>query len=292
MRITLDKRSLFAFRPAMVRRLAAAMTLTLCFSPALAWAAGSELAELAERTKPSVVLLTVEDATGHTVGTGTGFFVSSDGRIVTNHHVVDGAAKVTATLADGSKLDVLGRLGDDEARDIAILKADGAGLPALTLGDSSGIATGDEVVVIGSPLGLSGTLTVGIVSAKRERGVGKEIDRASELESWGIQITAAISPGSSGSPIMTRRGEVVAVAVGTLNRAQSLNFGIPIEVVKGMLEKLGPAAPVLPFESNPEQDVLRNLLISAAVIGGLVVVVAVWSFVSTRGSRPKARRGN
>ncbi|HVK65997.1 MAG TPA: trypsin-like peptidase domain-containing protein [Polyangium sp.] len=276
----------------MVRWLAAAITLTLSFSPALAWAAGGELADLAERTKPSVVLLTMEDATGHKVGTGTGFFVSSDGRIVTNHHVVDGAAKVTATLADGSKLVVLGRLDDDEARDIAILKADGAGLPALSLGDSSGVATGDEVVVIGSPLGLSGTLTVGIVSAKRERGVGKEIDRASELESWGIQITAAISPGSSGSPIMTRRGEVVAVAVGTLNQSQSLNFGIPIEVVKGMLEKLGPAAPVIPFEGSPEQDVLRNLLISAAVIGGLVAVVAMWSFVTTRRSRPKARQGN
>ncbi|MDC3988142.1 S1C family serine protease [Polyangium jinanense] len=276
----------------MVRRFTAAMTLALSFSPAVAWAAGGELAELAERTKPSVVLLTVEDATGHKVGTGTGFFVSPDGRIVTNHHVVDGAAKVTATLSDGSELAILGRLDDDEDRDIAILKADGTGLPALSLGDSSGVAPGDEVVVIGSPLGLSGTLTVGIVSAKRERGVGKEIDRASELESWGLQITAAISPGSSGSPIMTRRGEVVAVAVGTLNRSQSLNFGIPIEEVKGMLEKLGPTAPVIPFESNPDQDVLRNLLISAAVIAGLVVVVAMWTFLDARRSRPKVRRGN
>ncbi|MDI1450452.1 trypsin-like peptidase domain-containing protein [Polyangium sp. 6x1] len=268
------------------------MALTLFVSPAVAWAAGGELADLAERTKPSVVLLTVEDATGHELGTGTGFFVSSDGQIVTNHHVVDGAAKVTATLADGSKLAILGRLADDEERDIAILKADGAGHSALSLGDSSGVAPGDEVVVIGSPLGLSGTLTVGIVSAKRERGVGKEIDRGSELASWGIQITAAISPGSSGSPIMTRRGEVVAVAVGTLTQSQSLNFGIPIEVVKGMLEKLGPAAPVIPFESNPEQDVLRNLSISAAVLAGLVVVVASWSFLSARLSRRNARRGN
>lgn len=268
------------------------LTLSISFSPAVASAAGGELAELAERTKPSVVLLTAEDAAGNKLGTGTGFFVSSDGRVVTNHHVVEDAAKVTATLADGSKLVILGRLGADEERDIAILKADGAGLPALTLGDSSGVSPGDEVVVIGSPLGLSGTLTVGIVSAIRQRGVGKEIAREAELQSWGIQITAAISPGSSGSPIMTRRGEVVAVAVGTLNRAQSLNFGIPIEVVKDMLEKLGPTAPVIPFESTPEQDVLRNLAISAAVLAGLVALVALWSFWDARRSRPRARRGH
>lgn len=253
-------------------------------------ASNNDLADLAERAKPSVVLLTVEDTTGRKIGTGTGFFVSADGRIVTNHHVITEASRVTATLADGSRRAVLGLLVEDAEKDIAILKAEGEGTPALSLGDSRGVKPGDEVVVIGSPRGLSGTLSIGIVSAIREHGIDdQDLPGAEKPRSWGIQITAPISPGSSGSPVMTRDGEVIAVAVGTYNDAQSLNFGVPIEVTRGLLDRIGPKAPVRPFEGNSQESVLKNLLISAAAIGGPVLLYVLWSRLSARRERPKSR---
>jgi S1-C subfamily serine protease len=250
-------------------------------------ARAADLPELAERTKPAVVLLTVEDSSGRKLGTGTGFFVSPDGRIVTNQHVIEGGARVTATLSDGTKRAVLGVLASDEEKDVAILKVEGEGLPALPLGDSSRVKPGDEVVVIGSPMGLSGTLTVGIVSAIRERGLeDDEARRGDEGRSWGIQITAAISPGSSGSPIMTRSGEVIAVAVGAFNGAQSLNFGVPIEVASSLLRGLGPRPEVAPLGAASKHDVLQNLLISGGVFGALALLYLLWSRHEARGPRP------
>jgi len=262
-----------------------------------AFSATADLAALAERTKPSVVLLTIDDATGQKAGTGTGFFISSEGRIVTNHHVIEGAAKVTATLADGSKRAVLGLLADDATRDIAILQAEGESPAPLVLGDSTRVKVGDDIVVIGSPLGLSSTLSVGIVSAVRAQGLAEEIEDAPDLtRSWGMQITAPVSPGSSGSPIMTSSGEVVAVAVGIYSpgRAQNLNFGVPVEVVKDMAARLGPEARWKAFEGASTPNVRRNLLISAGIVGALVLVFVVWGRLEARkqASRPRARRGN
>jgi S1-C subfamily serine protease len=225
------------------------------------------LQDLAAKAKPSVVLLQISDASGQKVGSGTGFFVSADGRIVTNHHVIDGAAKVTASLADGRKIDAVGYLASDPEKDLAIVKIPGDGYPALTLGESKGLRMGDEVVVIGSPLGLSSTLSVGIVSAIRsakEQLFDQDDPRAKEtskIGSWGIQVTAAISPGSSGSPIMTTSGEVVAVAVGRLVGGESLNFGIAIEEAKALLEKAGPDATPKPFAAQGSSR--TNLIISA-----------------------------
>lgn len=253
--------------------------------------AENELSALAERTKPSVVLLTAEDTLGNKLGTGTGFVVSKDGRVVTNHHVIDSASRMSATLSDGSKRNILGTLADDEENDIAILQMEGQDLPALSLGDSTKIKAGDEVVVIGSPMELAGTLTVGIVSAVRPKGLPTEDAKSDpKVRSWGIQISAAISPGSSGSPVMKRDGEVVAVAVGTLvGEAQNLNFGVPIEIAKGMLEKLGPNAVVKPFVGEAKSDVGKNLLISAAVLGGMIAVVSIWSWLDGRRTRKRAR---
>lgn len=267
-----------------------------------------DLPELAAMSKPAVVLLTQWDDAGARVGAGTGFFVSKGGRIVTNHHVVVGAARVTATLSDGREVKVLGVLSWDTARDVAILQAEeGAEYSSLSLGDSSAVRPGDEVVVIGSPLGLSGTISAGIVSAIREKGPAT-LDRSPAprrpgapleptTEAWGIQITAAISPGSSGSPIMTRQGDVIAVAVGTRAAGQNLNFGIPIQVARDMLDGLDASAAPKPLAVLEEKagsgDVLTNLGISAAVFA----VIALFFFVVSRvtGGRkrppPSARRG-
>jgi len=267
-----------------------------------------ELPELAARTNPSVVLLTLADASGAKLGNGTGFFVSADGRMITNFHVIQGASSVSATLSDGHEIKILGVLAADPARDIAVLKAEGPPFPALPLGDSQVIRPGDEVVVIGSPLGLSGTVSAGIVSAVREKGVFQDdpalprriLDNKNvpATQSWGIQITAAISAGSSGSPIMTRSGDVIAVAVGTRLDGQSLNFGVPIQVAKELLSGIDAGAtpkPLAAFARATSKDraqgpeVLTNLGISAAVFAGVALVYFLVSRILSAFGRRRSR---
>jgi S1-C subfamily serine protease len=271
--------------------------ILLFASPALAL----ELPELAARTAPSVVLLTLADASGKKIGSGTGFFVSADGRVITNFHVIQRAASAEATLSDGRSIKILGVLASDRARDIAILKAEGSPFPALDLGDSGLIRPGDEVVVIGSPRGLSGTVSAGIVSAVREKGVAEDnpaprrrVDDDEdnpETRSWGIQITAAISPGSSGSPIMTRSGDVIAVAVGMRLDGQALNFGVPIQVVKELLGGIDAKAIPKPLaavakETSGGREVLTNLGLSAAIFAAIgFVYFAVSRTLSARERR-------
>ncbi len=258
-------------RPAF--RLIAALFVLACVTFGVPAHAGVQ--ELAATTKPSVVLLTISDSADRKVGTGTGFFVSADGKIVTNHHVIEGAVKVTASLADGRKIECSGILADDEEKDLAIVKIPGADYPPLTLGNSKSLRPGDEVVVIGSPLGLSGTVSVGIVSALRAAGSEDEEEEPAgkhdaHTKAWGVQVTAAISPGSSGSPIMTPTGEVIAVAVGQISGGQALNFGIPIEEVKSLLGRATakPAA----FTRGTRSAVWTNLAISAAFFAALALV--------------------
>ena len=229
-------------------------------------AANPNLPELAAKANPSVVLLTIADAGGHKLGTGTGFFVSAAGRIVTNHHVVAGAGKVTATLSDGRKVEAEGLLASDEDRDLAIIKIPGEGYPALILGESRTLRMGDEIVVIGSPMGLSGTLSTGVVSAIRDEHALPDVkEEDGKFGSWRIQVTAAISPGSSGSPIMSPTGQVVAIAVGQHVGGQGLNFGIPVEEAKALLEKVDLGAKLERFSgAGGMSEVRKNLLISAA----------------------------
>jgi S1-C subfamily serine protease len=221
------------------------------------------------------VLLTVGDAHRDKAASGTGFFVSKDGRIVTNHHVINGARKVTATLVDGHTVEILGLLADDPAGDIAVLQAPAGEYAPLPLGGSAPLRVGDEVVVIGSPLGLSASFSAGVVSALRDRGLLGEQERHDErLAAWAIQITAAVSPGSSGSPIMNRDGEVVGVAVGKVG-GEALNFGVPVEVPKALLARLLPGAAPQAFAGRPSLGMLANLGISALVFGAMYLVYLV-----------------
>lgn len=230
-------------------------------------AAALELPELMERTKPSVVLVTVYDSVGHAFATGTGFCVSSDGRFVTNVHVVEHAARATLTMADGRIVEVSGLLGEDPNADVAVLKAAGGPFPALPLGDTRTLVAGEEVVVVGSPEGLAGTLSTGIVAAIRDGGIvdpNASVEDRPSFASWRIQITAPVSPGSSGSPVLTRDGLVVGVAVGK-HVGESLNFCVPIEFARALLDRLGDHPAVRPLARKTTwQEVARNLGISAA----------------------------
>ncbi len=150
-----------------------------------------DLKALAKKARPAVMLLVVSDANGKEIATGTGFLVSSDGKLITNHHVIEGAASAVAKAENSGLFPVEGVLVDDPKNDLVLLKLKGKDLPFLALGDSDKIEVGTRIAVIGSPFGLEGTLSDGIVSAIRKDEFGRD--------NW-IQITAAVSPGSSGSP--------------------------------------------------------------------------------------------
>ena len=257
-------------------------------------ASALELPELAALAKPSVVLLTISDAKDAKAALGTGFFVTSGGRIVTNHHVIEGAVKVTATMPDGRLVPVVGILADDPARDIAVLQAAPGEYAPLTLGASTTLRMGDEIAIVGSPLGLSGSLSAGIVSALRESGPPSTFDEPKDekFASWGIQVTAAVSPGSSGSPIMNRKGDVVAVAVGRYAGGEGLNFGVPIEIPESILAALPAGASPRPFSGHVPSVVARNLEISGAVFGLPLLgylAIAAWR---KRGLRRKLAAGS
>lgn len=167
-------------------------------------------------------------------GTGSGFIISSDGRLITNAHVIAGSDTVKVTLKDGRTFD--GRVvGVDSVTDVAVVKINASGLPTLRLGTSEKLIPGEWAIAIGNPLGLDNTVTVGIVSA---------LDRSSsqvgipEKRVTFIQTDAAINPGNSGGPLLNARGEVIGVNTAIRANAQGLGFAIPIETVQRIATQL------------------------------------------------------
>jgi putative serine protease PepD len=206
------------------------------------------VADIAQRVLPSVVSISARGARGG--GTGTGFVIDSTGFILTNNHVISDAAvdggRIEVQLNDGTTLAAT-IVGRDSAYDLAVLKVDRTGLTALTFGDSDQVAVGDAVIAIGSPLGLSGTVTLGIVSAK-DRAVTAGEDAGDNSYINAIQTDAAINPGNSGGPLVNSAGAVIGVnsAIATLGTSflssQSgsigLGFAIPINQARKTAEQL------------------------------------------------------
>jgi len=189
--------------------------------------------QIAERYSPAVVLIVGLDANKQAVVLGTGFLVTPSGVLVTNYHVVQGVYPAQVKLASGDVFDSLSVIDTDERKDIAVLKVKGFNLPAVTLGDSDAVKPGDKVTVIGNPKGLEGSVTDGLVSAVRDI---KDILPSQEGYKV-MQISAAISPGSSGSPVFNECGRVVGIATATLKDGQNLNFAIPINYGRGMISE-------------------------------------------------------
>ncbi len=202
-------------------------------SPAQVYAANSA----------SVVLIKCEVAgslysSGGT-STGSGFILTEDGYVVTNHHVVEGGTKLSVVMADNKEYEAT-LVGSDNANDVALLKVEAEGLPAVALGDSDTLTVGDQVVAIGNPLGeLTSTLTVGYVSAK-ERDVN-----TSGFAINMIQTDAAINSGNSGGPLFNMAGQVVGITTAKYSGSSSsgasiegIGFAIPINDVRGLLEDL------------------------------------------------------
>jgi len=180
------------------------------------------------RAAPAVVRINVSDGAAKPLGHGTGFFVSADGLVVTNYHVIDGANYATVERFDGGVLRVEGVVALDGASDLVLLKvtpADAAPLPTLPVGPSEPPRVGTTVYAIGHPLGLRNVLSEGLVSGLGDAGRGQHF----------IQTTAAISPGSSGGPLMTTDGVVVGVTTATVRDAQNLNFAMPASRIRALL---------------------------------------------------------
>ena len=177
------------------------------------------LPDLVRRIKPSAVAIETFDSRGEKLTRGSGFFVETD-RIVTNRHVIEGAYRAEVHSSNGTVYPVKGVLAIDAEGDIALLKVD---VPAnqvrpLPL-DKTSPQEGESIVVIGNPLGLEGSVTNGIVSAVRDIPTFGRI----------IQITAPISSGSSGSPVVNMQGQVIGIATLQITGGQSVNFAIPSE---------------------------------------------------------------
>ncbi len=204
--------------------------------------APASFAELAERVAPSVVFVRPNQT--HRYGSrrvlgrglGSGFVIDPDGLILTNHHVVENAARIDVSIGKDRRLRAQ-IVGADPPTDIAILRIEARGLPALPLGDSNALRVGDWVLAIGNPFGLANTVSAGIISAK---------DRTTEdvpgLDPQGfynfLQTDASINPGNSGGPLLDLAGNVVGVNTAINVQAHKIGYAIPVNMVRELLPRL------------------------------------------------------
>lgn len=186
---------------------------------------------------------------------GTAFFVSPDGYMLTNHHVIEGADSITVTLNDRREFDAK-LIGSDERSDIAVLKVSGTDFPALSIGDSNALKVGEPVLAIGSPFGFDYSASAGIVSAK-----SRTVSREASVPF--IQTDVALNPGNSGGPLFNQAGEVVGINSRIFSGTggyMGLSFSIPIDVAMDIYQQLKDNGEVSrAYLGIYPQDIDRNL---------------------------------
>ncbi|BCB91570.1 S1C family serine protease [Phytohabitans suffuscus] len=193
-------------------------------------------AQVAAEVTPSVVTVLADTAGGSAEGSGV--VLSADGLVLTNNHVVESASRVRVSLADGRTLDAT-VAGADADADLAVLRVSGASdLTPATLGRSADLRVGDAVLAIGSPLGLAGTVTAGIVSA-----VDRTIQDGGTSLTGLIQTDAPVNPGSSGGPLVDSTGQVVGITVAIATTGQDsgnigVGFAIPSDTAAAVAAQL------------------------------------------------------
>ncbi|MGH2786013.1 MAG: S1C family serine protease [Actinomycetota bacterium] len=226
------------------------------------------VAAVAKAVLPSIVRIDVD--AGFESGTGSGVIYRQDGYILTNNHVVEGSRNITVTLSNGEELaaEVVGTAAPQV--DIAVLKVNRTGLPAATLGDTHEVEVGDLAVALGSPFGLQGTVTAGVISALHRNisfGQGARFSDA-------IQTDAPINPGNSGGALANSEGKVVGINTAIVPGAGGnvgVGFAIPIEIAKRVADQIiSTGRAQLPFlgisgQNLPED---RGALIQEIVSGG------------------------
>jgi hypothetical protein len=203
------------------------LILTLWVVPIIAFGQTAlSTAQIAKRVSPSVVVIHGKTDSGDVLGSG--FIVSKDGKIVTNLHVIRGMKTASVQLANGEIFDSVSVLATDERRDLALVKVAGFDLLVLELGNSEALSVGEPAVIVGSPRGLEGTVTAGILSSVRDSGDGFTV----------LQTDAAVNPGNSGGPLVNNKGQAIGVVSFKLHSAEGLSFAIPINYVRGLLDNL------------------------------------------------------
>jgi hypothetical protein len=226
--------------------------------------------QIAQDAFPSIALLVMQDSQGQPVSLGSGF-VLRDGLVVTNRHVIAGASSGYCKLVGKSaKYEISGTAAVDEAHDLAILAVQGLKAPRLVLGDSNQVAVGDEVYAVGNPEGLEGTFSQGIVSAIRHIGSDTV-----------LQMTAPISPGSSGGPILDASGKVVGIAVATFSSGQNLNLAIPSSYLTSLAASVTVEIRSLSrLAATPEKDFLTGDLGQDGIKGVIGENFAWFNYIS------------
>jgi hypothetical protein len=184
------------------------------------------IAQVAKKVSPSVVV--IQGKTDSEDVLGSGFIVSKDGKIVTNLQLIRDIKTASVQLPNGETFDSISVLATDERRDLAIVQVAGFNLPVLELGNSDFLNVGDPLVIVGSPRGLEGTVTAGILSSLRDSGKGFKV----------LQTDAAVNPGNSGGPLVNHKGQAIGVVSFKLRSAEGLNFAVPINYIRGLLNNL------------------------------------------------------
>ncbi|MEO8293408.1 MAG: trypsin-like peptidase domain-containing protein, partial [Actinomycetota bacterium] len=256
-------------------------------------AGGDRIVAVVRRVLPAVVNVTTDQfqpGVGNGQGVGTGFVVRSDGVIVTNCHVVEGANKITVFSSDDTPKEYSGRvIGGDCEHDLAIVKIDGKNLATVPLGSSADLALGQRVIALGYALALDGgpTVTTGIVSSLGRTIRANDPNCGTACGANGtrvyadiIQTDAAINPGNSGGPLVNLAGQVVAINSAGSTAAENIGFSIPIDAAKDTIAQAesDPLAPVAYLGVIPD-DVTAPAL-SAQVPQGVDAGAYVLSVVT------------
>ncbi|MFZ0034786.1 MAG: trypsin-like peptidase domain-containing protein, partial [Sedimentisphaerales bacterium] len=207
--------------------------------------ADDKLVDLVKKVKPCVVLIETFDKDSKPIGQGSGFFIDNKGRLITNHHVVEDAYSATIKTSSGKEYPVQGIVAKDIEADIVklVVNLPDANITFLNLSVNVP-SEGEDIFVIGNPLGLESTVSTGIVSAVRDIPAFGKI----------LQITAPVSPGSSGSPVINSKGEVIGIATLIAAKGQNLNFAIPSDKIIALKEtSQTPIFDALTADSNNAQ---------------------------------------
>lgn len=191
-----------------------------------------------EAVGPAVVSISVgRETPGGTdmepIGAGSGVLLTPDGYVLTNHHVVRDATRVRLTLTDGTRLGAAA-VGSDPPNDLAVVRADGSGLPYATLGDSSRLKVGQLVIAIGNPLGFQSSVSTGVVSATGRAMRSMDLRLIENV----IQHTAPLNPGNSGGPLVDSRGRVVGINTAIIPVAQGIGFAVPSNTARHVVSQI------------------------------------------------------
>jgi len=225
----------------------------------------------------AVALILAGDRSDAPRSLGSGVFVSADGLLVTNLHVVKGYEQVRVVLSTGEDRTTSTVVGYSELHDLVVLKAEGRKTPFVTLGDSEQVSPGEQIVVISNPEGYTGSVSTGVVSEIRTLGTFEKV----------IQFTAPISHGSSGGGIFNEAGQVIGVVSSSVVDGQNLNFGVPINDVKPLLigrptvqlRDLEPATGLDRATAPKSEDNLRIIVLHVGIPGLAYVGQPLQDFV-------------